>query len=162
MLIFETFSAKETEELGALLGKRLEGGQVVALDGDLGAGKTQFVKGLAQGLGSDELVTSPTFALLHLYKGARLDLAHFDVYRLGKPEEMEELGYEEYFYGAGVSAVEWGSLVARCLPENHIQIRLSHMTDPLRGEGREIEMRAIGQPMTSLWKEMRPYARSGD
>jgi tRNA threonylcarbamoyladenosine biosynthesis protein TsaE len=158
MLIFETFSPKETEDLGALLGECLSGGQVIALDGELGAGKTQFVKGLAQGLGSAELVTSPTFALLHLYKGARLDLAHFDAYRLRKPEEMEELGYEEYFYGGGVSVVEWGSLVRRYLPEDHLQIWF-RMT---RGEGREIEMRAVGTPMTPLWEELRPYARSGN
>jgi tRNA threonylcarbamoyladenosine biosynthesis protein TsaE len=162
MLIFETFSPKETANLGVLLGERIAGGQVIALDGDLAAGKTQFVKGLAQGLGSAELVTSPTFALLHLYKGARLDLAHFDVYRLNRPEEMEALDYEAYFYGSGVTAVEWGSLIRGYLPENHLQICFRHVTDPSLGEGRAIEMRAMGRPMVSLWEEMRPYARSGD
>jgi tRNA threonylcarbamoyladenosine biosynthesis protein TsaE len=159
MLIFETFSPTETERLGALLGERVPGGIVISLDGELGAGKTRFVKGLAQGLGSAELVTSPTFALLHLYKGARLELAHFDVYRLRKPEEMEALGYEEYFYGSGVTVVEWGTLIQRYLPEDYLQIWFKYMT---REEGREIEMRAVGRPMASLWEEMRPYARSGD
>lgn len=161
MLIFETFSPKETEDLGALLGERIPGGQVISLDGELGAGKTRFVKGLAQGLGSAELVTSPTFALLHLYTGARLDLAHFDVYRLRKPEEMEELGCEEYFYGPGVSAVEWGSLIQAYLPEDYLQIWFRYMTRG-EGEGREIEMRAVGRSVASLWEEMRPYARSGN
>jgi tRNA threonylcarbamoyladenosine biosynthesis protein TsaE len=160
MLTFETFSPKETENLGVLLGERVPGGQVIALDGELGTGKTQFVKGLAQGLGSAELVTSPTFALLHVYKGARADLAHFDVYRLRKPEEMEELGCEEYFYGAGVCVVEWGSLIRGCLPENYLQIWFRYTA---RGEeSRELEMRAVGQPMASLWEAMRPYARSGN
>jgi tRNA threonylcarbamoyladenosine biosynthesis protein TsaE len=162
ILVFETFSPEETVALGARLGRRLEGGQVVVLDGALGTGKTHFVKGLAQGLGCRALVTSPTFTLLHLYEGERLNLAHFDVYRLAGPEEMEGLGYEEYFFGPGVTVIEWGSLIRMYLPERYIQVRLSDWRDPSRGEGRRIEIETAGGEDLPLLKELGPYACAGD
>jgi len=107
-LAMETMSAEETKRIGARLGQALQPGDVLALCGPLGSGKTVLVQGLARGLGTNPgvLVTSPSFVILHEYPG-RLPLYHFDFYRLGKEREVHELGFEEYFDGDGVCAVEW-------------------------------------------------------
>lgn len=116
-------SPRETKELGVKLGNFLRPGDVISLNGSLGSGKTYFVKGIGIGLGiSEELVTSPTFKLINQYEGI-LPLYHFDVYRI-KPEEIEDLGYEDYFYGKGVSIIEWGNNVIDYLPEDYLEVLL--------------------------------------
>jgi len=116
-------SPQETKELGVKLGNFLRPGDVISLNGSLGSGKTYFVKGIGIGLGiAEELVTSPTFKLINQYEGI-LPLYHFDVYRI-KPEEIEDLGYEDYFYGKGVSIIEWGNNVIDYLPEDYLEVLL--------------------------------------
>ncbi len=123
-LSYMTQTPEETMALGKALGTLLQGGELLALEGDLGAGKTHFIKGLALGMGVAETVTSPTFNLIHEYSG-RLPLAHFDVYRLDSPAELENLGYEAYFYGSGVTAVEWSDQIQAYLPVDYLKIRFT-------------------------------------
>lgn len=116
-------SPGETRGLGEKLGTFLQGGEVIALWGDLGSGKTLFVQGTARGLGVEDYVTSPTFILINQYQG-RVPLYHFDVYRLEEPEELLELGHEEYFYGEGVTLIEWAGKIEGYLPEEYLKIIL--------------------------------------
>lgn len=116
--IIESFSEEETFQLGKQIGKEARKKDVFALLGDLGVGKTVFTKGVAAGLGILEPVNSPTFTIVQEYEGGRLPFYHFDVYRIGDVEEMEEIGYEDYFYGQGVSFVEWANLIEEIMPEN--------------------------------------------
>lgn len=128
LLPCETDSPEATHALGRRLAEHLRPGDVVALYGDLGAGKTQLVKGIAAGLGiPDEEVSSPTFTLVHEYRDGRLPLYHFDAYRLRNLEEFFDLGYEEYFYGDGVSVVEWADRVEPLLPPHALRLRLEHL-----------------------------------
>ena len=129
--IYETDSASKTLELGRLFGASAKPGTVFALTGDLGTGKTVFTKGLAEGLGITEPVTSPTFTIVQTYDGGRLPFWHFDVYRIGDIEEMEEIGYEDAFYGEGVSLVEWAEIVEDLLPENTVRVTIEK--DPEKG-----------------------------
>ena len=149
----KSFSDETTYSLAFRLAQKLKGSELIALEGALGAGKTLFVKGLAAGLGARDPVTSPTFMLLHLYEG-RLMLAHFDVYRLSTPEAIEELGYEEYFYGQGVTAVEWSNLIQAYLPEEHLLVRIKRLDDPEHGEGRLIELVPYGKTIEALVEEL--------
>lgn len=114
---------KETEDFGIRLGKLLKGGDIVSLTGDLGTGKTTFTKSIGKGLGVDDYITSPTFTLINEYEG-RYKLYHFDVYRLENVEELEDLGFEEYFYSNGVTIVEWGDKIDKFLPRERIQINI--------------------------------------
>ena len=123
-MIRETFSEKETYDLGKELGAKAVPGQVLCIDGDLGVGKTVFTKGFAKGLGVEEDVVSPTFTIIQIYDEGNLPLYHFDVYRIGEPEEMYEIGFEDYFYGEGVCLIEWASLIEELLPENAVRIRI--------------------------------------
>ena len=120
----ETNSERETYELGVRLGEKAEGGQVYTLVGDLGVGKTVFTKGLAAGLGITEPVSSPTFTIVQIYEEGRLPFYHFDVYRIGDVEEMDEIGYEDYIYGEGVSLIEWANLIEEILPEHYTEINI--------------------------------------
>lgn len=120
-------------------------GDLISLSGDLGAGKTVFAKGLAAGLGIDAPVTSPTFTIIKEYEG-KLPLFHFDVYRLASAEELEELGADEYFYGEGVSVVEWGDRVEEILPEERLSIRILRLVDE---DLRRIEVTSHGE----RWKK---------
>ncbi len=120
----DSYSAQDTFALGERLGKQARPGQVYTLIGDLGVGKTVFTQGFAAGLGITEPVNSPTFTILQSYEGGRLPFYHFDVYRIGDVEEMEEIGYEDCFYGNGVCLVEWADLIEEILPEHYTQIRL--------------------------------------
>ncbi len=122
--IYETLSPEETLEVGKELGKAAVAGQVYALVGDLGVGKTVFTKGFAEGLGIEEAVNSPTFTILQIYDEGRIPLYHFDVYRIEEPEEMEEIGFDEYIEGDGVCLIEWAGRIADILPENIIVIRI--------------------------------------
>ncbi len=123
-MIRETFSEKETYALGKELGAKAVPGQVLCIDGDLGVGKTVFTKGFAEGLGVEEDVVSPTFTIIQIYDEGKLPLYHFDVYRIGEPEEMYEIGFEDYFYGEGVCLIEWASLIEELLPENAVRIKI--------------------------------------
>ena len=113
----ETYSPEETFSLGEELGKSAEPGMIFCLDGDLGVGKTVFTQGFAKGLGIEEPVNSPTFTIVQVYEEGRMPLYHFDVYRIAEPEEMDEIGYEDYFFGDGVCLIEWASLVEELIPE---------------------------------------------
>lgn len=124
MQIIETNSPKETYELGTEMGKNARPGQVYALIGDLGVGKTVFIQGVAKGLGIDEPVNSPTFTIVQVYDTGRLPFYHFDVYRIGDVEEMEEIGYEEYFFGEGVCFVEWANLVDEIMPPDTVWVTI--------------------------------------
>ena len=124
ILTIETNSEKETYSLGYRMGQRAQRGQVFTLVGDLGTGKTVFTKGVAAGLGIEEPVSSPTFTIVQIYEEGRLPFYHFDVYRIGDVEEMEEIGYEEYFYGEGVCLIEWADLIREILPPRHIRITI--------------------------------------
>ena len=117
-MIIETNSEKETYAFGLELGKKAHAGQVYTLVGDLGVGKTVFTKGLARGLDILEPVSSPTFTIVQVYEEGRLPFYHFDVYRIGDVEEMDEIGYEDYIYGDGVSLIEWANLIEEILPEH--------------------------------------------
>lgn len=119
----ETYSPAETEALGEKLGRAAAAGQVYCINGDLGAGKTVFTKGFAKGLDIAEHVTSPTFTIINEYEG-RLPLYHFDVYRISCLEEMDDTGYEDYFYGEGVCLVEWAELVQELIPADAIWIKV--------------------------------------
>lgn len=121
-MIIESKSEKETYDLGVKLGQETGAGQVYTLIGDLGVGKTVFTKGLAAGLGITEPVSSPTFTIVQVYEEGRLPLYHFDVYRIGDVEEMDEIGYEDYFYGEGVCLIEWANLIGEILPERYTEI----------------------------------------
>ena len=120
----ETFSEKETFELGKKLGTEAKPGQVYALLGDLGVGKTILTKGFAEGIGITEPVSSPTFTIVQQYDTGRLPLYHFDVYRIGDISEMDEIGYEDCFYGEGVSLIEWSQLIEDILPEQVTEITI--------------------------------------
>lgn len=122
--IFETYSEKDTWQLGYLLGQNAIPGQIYALTGDLGVGKTVLTQGLAAGLGITEAVSSPTFTIVQIYEEGRLPLYHFDVYRIGDAEEMEEIGYEDFFYGDGVCLIEWADLIREILPEKYYRITI--------------------------------------
>ena len=123
-MIVETYSEKETFAFGKKMGEEVLPGQIIAINGDLGVGKTVLTKGLAEGLGITEPVCSPTFTIVQIYDEGRLPLYHFDVYRIADPEEMEEIGYEDYFFGQGVCLVEWAELIHDLMPENTIWIRI--------------------------------------
>ncbi|MDO4345022.1 MAG: tRNA (adenosine(37)-N6)-threonylcarbamoyltransferase complex ATPase subunit type 1 TsaE [Eubacteriales bacterium] len=120
----ETWSERETFEFAKRLGKNAEAGSVIALLGDLGVGKTVFAKGLASGLGICEPISSPTFTIVQIYGEGRVPLYHFDVYRIADPEEMDEIGYEDYFFGDGVCLVEWADLIRELMPENTVWITI--------------------------------------
>ena len=125
----ETNSAEETFRAGKQLGEKAYPGMVLCLDGDLGVGKTVFTQGFAKGLGIREPVNSPTFTIIQEYEVGRLPLYHFDVYRIEDVEEMEEIGYEDYFYGEGVCLIEWAKLIEEIIPEHHIQVEIKKDLD---------------------------------
>jgi tRNA threonylcarbamoyladenosine biosynthesis protein TsaE len=120
--IIETFSPEETVRLGVQMGQEAQAGSVYVLDGELGVGKTEFTKGFAKGLALTEPISSPTFTIVQEYEEGRLPFYHFDVYRIGDVEEMDEIGYEDYFYGGGVCLIEWGCLVEEIIPPERIRI----------------------------------------
>lgn len=122
--VIDTQSPEETFVVGKSMGEQAVPGQVICLDGDLGVGKTVFTQGFAQGLGIDGPVNSPTFTIVQVYEEGRLPLYHFDVYRIGDVEEMDEIGYEEYFYGEGVALIEWSTLIEEIIPETAIHVTI--------------------------------------
>lgn len=117
-MVIETWSPQETFAVGEKLGKEVLPGQVYTLNGDLGVGKTVFTQGVAKGLAITEPVNSPTFTIVQVYDEGRMPFYHFDVYRIGDVEEMEEIGYQDYFYGEGLCIIEWAELIEDIIPEN--------------------------------------------
>lgn len=120
----ETWNADETFAVGEKLGQKAEAGQIYTLIGDLGVGKTVFTQGVAKGLGIYQPINSPTFTIIQEYEEGRIPFYHFDVYRIGDPMEMEEIGYEDYFYGQGICMIEWANLITELLPRNYFQITI--------------------------------------
>lgn len=116
-LVFDSLSAEDTFRIGKELGEGCKPGEIYCLLGDLGVGKTVFTQGFATGLGIEEPVNSPTFTIVQVYEEGKLPFYHFDVYRIGDIEEMDELGYEDYFFGQGVCLIEWANLITELLPE---------------------------------------------
>ncbi len=123
-MIIETRSAEETYQLGIEIGQKATKGQVYTLVGDLGVGKTVFTQGLAKGLEIHEPISSPTFTIVQVYEEGRLPFYHFDVYRIGDISEMDEIGFEDYVYGEGISLIEWANLIEEILPEDRIAITI--------------------------------------
>lgn len=128
-MIYETHSAQETFALGEKIGRHAKVGQVYTLEGDLGTGKTVLTQGVAAGLEITEPVNSPTFTILQEYREGRLPFYHFDVYRIGDVEEMEEIGYEDYFFGDGICLIEWANLIEEILPPEIVSIRIEKDLD---------------------------------
>jgi len=128
----DSYSINDTIEYAKKLASEVKPGDIICLDGDLGVGKTVFAKGFAQALGITEPITSPTFTIMNIYESGRLPLYHYDVYRIEDESEMDELGYEEFFYGQGVTLIEWAIQIEDCIPKTakHIVIK----KDPSKGD----------------------------
>lgn len=124
MRMTETFSPEETFQLGQKLGEEAKPGEVYTLVGDLGVGKTVLTQGIAKGLLIEEPICSPTFTIVQVYEEGRMPFYHFDVYRIGDIEEMDEIGYEDYIYGEGVSLIEWADLIEELLPAHYTEVRI--------------------------------------
>ena len=123
-MIIETNTPQETYAVGKKIGENAKPGQIYTLTGDLGVGKTVFTQGFAAGLNITEPINSPTFTIIQEYESGRLPLYHFDVYRIGDIEEMEEIGYDDYFFGQGICLIEWANLIEEILPENLIKVTI--------------------------------------
>ena len=122
--IIESFSPEDTLELGRSMGRKAQPGDVYTLVGDLGVGKTVFTQGIAEGLEIDDAICSPTFTIVQVYEEGRMPFYHFDVYRIGDIEEMDEIGYEDYFYGEGLCMIEWANLIEEILPSKRKEITI--------------------------------------
>ncbi|MFC6333652.1 tRNA (adenosine(37)-N6)-threonylcarbamoyltransferase complex ATPase subunit type 1 TsaE [Paenibacillus septentrionalis] len=154
-LVLQAASLSETEQLAAWLGKQAWAGMVMALDGDLGAGKTTFSKALAASLGVKEIVSSPTFTIIKEYEGQTLPFYHMDVYRLSI-EEADELGLDEYFYGQGVTVVEWASLIEELLPEQYLAIEIQTIDE----QQRQVQLQAYGEKYEHLLQSLQEWSLS--
>lgn len=142
-MIKETYSEKETMDFAKELSKKIKPGAIVCLDGDLGTGKTAFAKGFAKGLGIEEDILSPTFTIVREYRDAKIPLFHFDVYRISDISEMDEIGYEDYFFSDGVSLVEWSRLIEDIIPPEAITVFIEKNME--KGfDYRKIEVKGLG------------------
>lgn len=159
MLVVETRSEDETRLLGKKLGSLLCPGDVICVKGDLGAGKTRLAQGVARGLGIEEPVTSPTFTLINEYAG-RVPFYHIDAYRLGGPDELREVGCEEYFYGDGVTLLEWPDRVSELLPAERLDVEITY--DPARDGWRRFSFVPRGGRYVNLVEELVTLVRAGD
>ena len=143
-MLIETYHPEETFSFARHLGEKAEAGQIYTLSGDLGTGKTVFAQGMAAGLGITEPVTSPTFTIVQEYREGRLPLYHFDVYRIEEPEEMEEVGLDDYLYGDGVCLIEWAERIRELLPEHVISVTIRK--NPEKGFSyRSIELEGLSE-----------------
>ena len=124
MTVYESFSEEMTFNIGKELGKKADKGEIICLEGDLGVGKTVFTKGFAEGLDIEDNIDSPTFTIVQEYVEGRIPLYHFDVYRIGDISEMDEIGYEDYFFGEGICLIEWASRIEELLPESAVHIKI--------------------------------------
>lgn len=150
MLRYVTGSVEETQGLAASLGQLVQAGDVMCLSGDLGAGKTTFTQGLARGIGITDPVSSPTFTIIKEYDEGRIPLYHMDIYRLGENAVLEDLGYDDYFYGSGVSVVEWAEWLEELLPEDRIHLKIKNLADG----GRELQFAGTGPRSDARLKEL--------
>lgn len=150
-LQIRTSTVEETRTWGEILGKLLQPGDFVGLTGDLGAGKTSFTQGIAAGLGVEEPVTSPTYTLINEYEG-RCPVYHFDAYRINSLQEMEDLGYTEYFFGSGVTIVEWADMIESLLPGEHLWVEINKTDE--HEEGRLIHLAAKGSRYDKIIEEL--------
>lgn len=149
---FESSSPDDTEKLGFCLGSIAKKGYIVCLVGELGVGKTEFVKGFARGMGIEDQIVSPTFTIVNEYMG-KIPLYHFDVYRLDSVDEMYDLGYEEYFFGDGVTIIEWANQISEIIPGDNIAVTISK--DMEQGvDYREISIEASGKTYEGLTGEI--------
>ncbi|MDE7299482.1 MAG: tRNA (adenosine(37)-N6)-threonylcarbamoyltransferase complex ATPase subunit type 1 TsaE [Lachnospiraceae bacterium] len=145
-MIMESGSAAETFRLGKRLGELARAGMIFCLDGELGTGKTVFTQGFAKGLGISEPVSSPTFTIVQIYEEGRLPFYHFDVYRISDVEEMEEIGYQDYFYGDGICLIEWASLIGELLPD--VVTRITLEKELQKGfDYRRIRLEGLGEAL---------------
>ena len=159
MYVIKTSSPLETAQVGEKLAAFLGAGDVICVNGDLGAGKTMLAQGVARGLGITDAVTSPSFTLINEYS-AHLPFYHMDVYRLGSSREIEDLGCEEYFYGSGVTLVEWAERVKEYLPEERLDINIKRI--PGAEDLREITMIPLGERYRSLVEELMAVVCAGN
>lgn len=150
-MVIKLSSLKETEEFGIKLGKLLKSGDIVCLNGDLGAGKTTMTKSIGLGLGVDEYITSPTFTLINMYRG-RTVVYHFDVYRLVEVEELYDIGFDEYFYGDGVCIIEWAEKIEKLLPEERLDIYIEKGNNP---DERILHISGSGNRYLEIVKELK-------
>lgn len=142
-MVYRSNSAKETENIAKAFAKTLKGGDVVCLNGDLGAGKTAFTAGLAKGLGIADYISSPTFTILNCYSG-KIPLYHFDVYRISESDEMFDIGFDEYLTGNGVSVIEWANIIEDILPYDRYEVEITKNLD-VHENYREISIEKRGQ-----------------
>jgi len=142
-MIYKSNSAKETENIAKAFAKTLKRGDVICLNGDLGAGKTAFTAGLAKGLGIDEYISSPTFTILNCYSGD-IPLYHFDVYRIGDSSEMYDIGFSEYLSGDGVAVIEWAEIISDILPDSRYEVKITKNLD-IHDDFREISIEKRGE-----------------
>lgn len=152
MVKFSVKSANELQYIAERMAKFLFPGAFLALNGDLGAGKTTFIQGLAKGLGVEKEISSPTFTIIKQYDDLELPLYHMDVYRIERAEEMEDLGYEEYFYGDGVTVVEWADNIKELWPDEYLEIRFNYAE-----EGRILEIMPKGRKYEEIIEELTGY-----
>jgi len=152
MFTIKTKQAEQTEKIGEQLANSLKPNDVILLDGDLGAGKTTFTKGLAKGLGIKRYVKSPTFTIIHEYREGRMPLFHMDVYRL-EDGGGDDLGWDEYFYGDGVSVIEWSQFIQDYLPEDYLRITLKRNDES--DNQRTLDFEAQGERYTTLLNDLK-------
>lgn len=161
MLTLETKSTQETEQLGEIIGGLLQPGDVITLNGSLGAGKTCLARGVARGMGVMDRVSSPTFTLINEYDGV-IPLYHMDMYRLANPYELEDLGYEEYFYGSGVTLLEWAGQVEQYLPRQRLDVFITQTPGQEDFEGvRVFQLVPQGERFEQMLKELTQRVRFG-
>lgn len=140
---------ESTKKIGEIIGEKLFNGAILCLNGDLGAGKTTLTKSIAKALKIDEDITSPTFTIVNEYTEGSIPLYHFDVYRIGEPDEMYDIGFDEYINSDGVCIIEWSSIIRDILPKERLEINLNYS-----GTGREMEIISYGDKYKKMVEEM--------
>lgn len=158
-MMIEAMSPEDTIAFGLALGHILRAGDVVCLSGDLGAGKTYLTKGIGRGMGVETEITSPTYTIMQVYD-ADVPLYHFDLYRIERPEDLLEIGFEEYVYGRGICVIEWADKFPGVIPEAYLSIQLKYTGD--QGIGRRIELSAVGERYRQRLEELKNHVCTRD
>ncbi|WP_130805989.1 tRNA (adenosine(37)-N6)-threonylcarbamoyltransferase complex ATPase subunit type 1 TsaE [Senegalia massiliensis] len=158
MIRIITESTEQTEKLGKLIGSLLNSGDVICLDGDLGAGKTTLTKSIVKGLGVDEYVTSPTFTIVNEYEG-KVHVNHFDVYRISDVDEMYDIGYDEYMDSESVNIIEWSSIIKEILPEDRVEINIERLEEDNK---RKFNINLIGERYKELIEELKKHENTSN
>ncbi len=158
-MVLKSTSEETTSKIGKILGRNLQPGTVVALNGELGAGKTVFARGVAEGLDVQVVVNSPSYVIMNLYRG-RMELYHFDFYRLEEEEELQELGLEEYFYGDGITLIEWADKFPGVLPTTRVEIDIVKDDEDLENS-RILYFKHLGKLEESLIEELKKVSSPG-